>query len=85
MMNWLIRRRYRLPLLLAFYFAAHTVVRTALSTSLDYDESEQVFLSQFLLLGYNSQPPLYTWIQKGLFELFGYSVLHLALLKNLFL
>ena len=83
MIDWLAGGRHRLPLLLGIYFIAHVVIRTATSTSLDFDESEQVLLSQSLLLGYNSQPPLYTWIQRGLFELFGVSVFSLALLKNL--
>jgi 4-amino-4-deoxy-L-arabinose transferase-like glycosyltransferase len=85
MIDWLARGGCRLPLLLGLYFLIHVLVRTATSTSLDYDESEQVVLAQSLLLGYNSQPPLYTWIQRGLFELFGVSVFPLALLKNLFI
>ena len=85
MMDWLAGGRHRLPALLGVYFAVHVLIRTAMSTSLDFDESEQVLLSQFMLLGYNSQPPLYTWIQRGLFEVLGYSVFSLALLKNLFI
>ena len=84
-MDWLAGGRHRLPALLGVYFAAHVLIRTAMSTSLDFDESEQVLLSQFMLLGYNSQPPLYTWIQRGLFEVLGYSVFSLALLKNWFI
>ncbi len=70
---------------LAFYFVAHVVVRIASSPTLGFDESEQVHLSQSLELGYNAQPPLYTWIQTALFGLFGYAVLPLAMLKNAFL
>ena len=84
MMDWLAGGRHRLPALLGVYFIAHVLIRTVMSTSLDFDESEQVLLSQFMSLGYNSQPPLYTWIQRGLFEVLGYSVFSLALLKNLF-
>ena len=85
MMDWLVRGRFRLPALLGVYFAAHVLVRATMSTSLDFDESEQVLLSQFWMLGYNSQPPLYTWIQSGLFDVLGYSVFSLALLKNVFI
>ena len=85
MMDWITGARSRLPMLLVAYFAAHVLIRSFVSSSLDFDESEQVFLSQHLLMGYNSQPPLYTWLQRGLFETFGYSVFSLALLKNLFI
>ena len=85
MVRWLCGHPWRLPLALACYFVLHVLVRSFVSGSLDYDESEQAFLSQFMALGYNSQPPLYTWLQRGTFELFGYSVMSLALLKNLFI
>ena len=85
MVKWLCGNPSRLPLLLAIYFIAHVLVRTFVSGTLDYDESEQAFLSQFFQLGYNSQPPLYTWLQRGTFETIGYSVVSLALLKNIFI
>lgn len=85
MVRWLCGHPLRLPLALACYFVLHVLVRSFVSGALDYDESEQAFLSQFITLGYNSQPPLYTWLQRGTFELFGYSVMSLALLKNLFI
>jgi 4-amino-4-deoxy-L-arabinose transferase-like glycosyltransferase len=85
MMNYLCENRWRLPVLLGIYFALHVMMRLFASPSLDFDESEQAFLAQGMLLGYNSQPPLYTWIQRGVFELFGCSVFSLALVKNLFL
>ena len=56
-MEWIAASRHRLPLVLALYFLVHVIIRVMLSNSLDFDESEQVFLSQFLALGYNSQPP----------------------------
>lgn len=85
MVSWLIANPVRFPMLMAIYFALHVLVRSSISDSLDYDESEQAFLTQFMLLGYNSQPPLYTWIQRATFEVFGYSVTSLALLKNSFI
>jgi hypothetical protein len=85
MMDWITAGRHRLALLLGCYFAIHVVARTWQSSSLSFDESEQAFLSQFLAWGYNSQPPLYTWLQTGLFEIFGYTVLPVAILKNGFL
>ncbi len=82
MIDWIARRRHRLFWILAIYFALHAVIRAMISQSLVFDESEQVFLTQWLSLGYNSQPPLYTWVQFGLFEIFGTSVLAISVLKN---
>lgn len=64
------------------YFSLHIVLRILVSDSLDYDEAEQALLGQWLLPGYTEQPPLYTWIQYGLFQLLGKSVLAVSLLKN---
>lgn len=69
-------------LLLGGYFALHIVLRVLISDSLDYDEAEQALLSQWLLAGYTEQPPLYTWMQYALFQLFGKNVFAVSLLKN---
>ncbi len=84
-MDWMTKSAVRLPLLLAAYFVAHVILRVSLSPSLDFDESEQVFLTQFMAAGYNNQPPLYTWIQIGFQQVFGCTILSLAVQKNLFL
>ncbi len=67
---------------LIIYFSLHVVLRLLVSDSLDYDEAEQALLGQWLLPGYTEQPPLYTWIQFGLFQLLGKNVLAISLLKN---
>lgn len=67
------------------YFSFHVVARWIASPAVDYDESELVFLSQWFAAGYNSQPPMYTWVQSAAFSLLGCSVFSLALVKNLFL
>lgn len=85
MIEWISATRWRMPGILLIYFFLHAIARSVVSPSLDYDESEQVFLSQCLSYGYNSQPPLYTWVQTAFFELLGYSVFSLAALKNLLL
>ncbi len=64
------------------YFLLHLSIRLLVSGSVELDEAEQVLLSQQMALGYGSQPPLYTWLQAGLFALFGPGVFALALLKN---
>lgn len=67
------------------YFSLQILWRVLLSPTLDYDEAEQAMLAQWLLPGYTEQPPLYTWLQHGLFSLLGHSVLAVALLKNVLL
>src|SRR5438093_9034461 len=65
------------------YLLAHLGVRLLESSSLRWDESEQVLFSQQLALGYNDQPPVYTWLLWGLFQLTGVSLLGVYLLKLL--
>ncbi|MGO6903362.1 hypothetical protein ACCS96_24115, partial [Rhizobium ruizarguesonis] len=45
--------------LLAAYFVLQVGVRLATSHSLDLDEAEQAFRSQWLAAGYGPQPPFY--------------------------
>ncbi|MFD1710404.1 glycosyltransferase family 39 protein [Ottowia sp. GY511] len=62
--------------------AAHVAVRVAISPALKWDEAEQILWTQQLAWGYGAQPPLYTWLQWGMNQLFGPSVLSLSLLKH---
>lgn len=48
---------------------------------LEIDEAEQMRLASELHLGYAAQPPLYSWLQWLLFQLFGANLVSLALLK----
>ncbi|OCP00823.1 MULTISPECIES: glycosyltransferase family 39 protein [unclassified Ensifer] len=68
--------------LIAGYFLLCISLRLSASTSLEIDESEQAFVSQFLMLGYGSQPPFYNWLQYGLTSLLGPSLATMTLLKN---
>ena len=61
---------------------AHVAVRVAISPALKWDEAEQILWSQQLAWGYGAQPPLYTWLQWGMNQVFGPSVLSLSLLKH---
>lgn len=71
------------PLLWLFGLClAHVLVRVAISPALKWDEAEQMLWSQQLALGYGAQPPLYTWLQWGVNQVFGPSVLALSLLKH---
>jgi len=63
--------------------AAHVVIRVAISPALKWDEAQQILWTQHLQWGYGAQPPLYTWLQWGVNQLFGPSVLALSLLKQI--
>ena len=71
--------------LLAGYFLLQLILRQILDGGLELDEAEQLILGQRLQAGYNAQPPLYTWLQIGVFQLFGHNLYALSLLKNLLL
>ncbi|WP_137129070.1 glycosyltransferase family 39 protein [Rhizobium sp. FY34] len=71
--------------LAAVYFFVTFLVRLALPPGLRMDESQQVFLSQWLTAGYDAQPPLYNWVQRLVFELTQNYVLGLAALKGVVL
>lgn len=66
---------------LLLLLAAHVLVRVLVSPSVKWDEAEQLLWSQQLALGYGMQPPLYTWLQWGVNQILGPSVLALALLR----
>ncbi|WP_158553213.1 MULTISPECIES: ArnT family glycosyltransferase [Mesorhizobium] len=72
-------------ILLAVYFAANVVVRLNQPASLEYDEAHQLYLSQWLFPGIDSQPPFYNWLQYGVVHLFGSSLAALSVLKNIVL
>ncbi|MDO5626373.1 MAG: glycosyltransferase family 39 protein [Pseudomonadota bacterium] len=61
---------------------AHVLVRVAVSPALKWDEAEQMLWSQQLQWGYGAQPPLYTWLQWGVNQVLGPSVLALSFLKH---
>lgn len=66
------------------YLLIHFLIRMLFSQTIQMDDAEQIRLAQNLSLGYPiPQPPLYTWITWGLFQLFGTSLFILSLLKYL--
>lgn len=67
---------------LGVYFAVHVALRLTLPHSLELDEGQQLFLAQWLAVGYDSQPPFYNWLQHGAVRVLGANLLALALLKN---
>lgn len=70
---------------LAVYFLVNIGVRLVLPHALELDEGEQAYLSQWLLAGYGTQPPIYNWLQYLAVHLFGMSMPTLSGLKNLLL
>lgn len=82
MLEMVERRPNAVFLLLAGYFLLCIALRLAASNSLEIDEAEQAFLSQFLRLGYGPQPPFYNWLQYGLSQAIGTSLATMTLLKN---
>lgn len=69
-------------LALLIFLGAQMLVRLWAGEALERDESEQVLWAQQLALGFGTQPPLYTWLQRAVFEVVGVSVLGLTLLKH---
>jgi 4-amino-4-deoxy-L-arabinose transferase-like glycosyltransferase len=76
-------RRDRLALGVFFgYVVLQLVFRVLASDSAELDESEQLMLTQHLDWGYSHQPPLYTWLQTGVFAVGGVNIFSLAVLKS---
>ncbi|MDX2421190.1 MAG: glycosyltransferase family 39 protein [Amphritea sp.] len=71
--------------LLMGYVLIHLLIRLAMGGTLEMDEAEQLILGQQLALGYNTQPPLYSWLQWLFFQMLGEGVFCLALLKSILL
>jgi len=78
-------RPYLVFALLGAYFIANVIVRLSLPHSLELDEGQQLFLAQWLAVGYDSQPPFYNWLQYGAEQLLGPTLASLSVLKNLVL
>jgi len=66
------------------YLLIHFILRIIVSGSVEKDEAEIILLlQQQFSWGYQAQPPLYSWLQLAFFNIFGWSVFSLALLKNI--
>ncbi|MSR54548.1 MAG: hypothetical protein EXS09_14855 [Gemmataceae bacterium] len=70
---------------LPIYLLIHFALRLQEGNTLRWDESEQTLFSQRLALGYNDQPPIYTWLLWTVFQVTGVSLLGLHVLKSLIL
>ncbi|MBT6479611.1 MAG: hypothetical protein HOK69_10985 [Gammaproteobacteria bacterium] len=66
------------------YLTIHLVIRLSFSQTLQLDDAEQLRHAQHLALGYPiPQPPLYSWLSWGMFQIFGTGLFALTLLKYL--
>ncbi|MGV2098462.1 ArnT family glycosyltransferase [Rhizobium sp. 21-4511-3d] len=72
-------------ILLAAYFLLNIALRVALPHSLELDEAEQIFYSQYLLAGYGPQAPFYNWLQYAIVAVVGPSIWALTVPKNILL
>ncbi|MBC8441425.1 MAG: glycosyltransferase family 39 protein [Deltaproteobacteria bacterium] len=75
----------RFPLFIFCYFVLQILIRVITTNGVEIDESEQMMLSQYFSLGYNAQPPLYTWVQRIFFNIFGENIFAISSLKNFLL
>ena len=67
---------------MTLYLLFHLVIRIFLSSTLQLDDSEQIFFGQEFHLGYPiPQPPLYTWLSWLAFKMFGTSLATISVIK----
>ncbi len=66
---------------LSLYVLYLLVIRILTPMGLQLDEAEQLATAQTLSWGYGSQPPLYTWLQRGIFEALGWNVLSISVFR----
>jgi 4-amino-4-deoxy-L-arabinose transferase-like glycosyltransferase len=76
---------FYLTALAALYFLFNAITQYAASPTADLDQAEQLILSQTWQLGYNAQPPLYTYITKLFFYITQSSLISLYLIKVIIL
>ncbi|NRB35928.1 MAG: glycosyltransferase family 39 protein [Rhodobacteraceae bacterium] len=71
--------------LFAAYFAVTGLMRLWSGHALEIDQAEMLRYAQALQWGYGPQPPLYAWMQWGVFQIVGPGVPGLFLLKQFLL
>ena len=64
------------------YAVSLLLLRLLAFNGLQLDEAEQIVVAQSLEWGYRTQPPLYTLLQRVFFEVFGWNVFAIALLRS---
>jgi 4-amino-4-deoxy-L-arabinose transferase-like glycosyltransferase len=64
------------------YYVIQVLFRVYYAAALGLDEAELMVTTQAMAAGYGAQPPLYSWLQRLLFDLIGPGVPALAILKH---
>ncbi len=72
----------KIVLLALLSFLAITGI-TFFKSALELEDAEQAYYSQWLRWGYDDQPPLYTWFQYGVNQIFGIHKISFSLLRGL--
>ncbi|MEM7485442.1 MAG: glycosyltransferase family 39 protein [Bacteroidota bacterium] len=82
----MLRRIKSLPLewVLALVSFIAIIFISYLKTSLELEDAEQAYYSQWWRLGYDDQPPLYTWLQKVVNTIFGVTKFSFSFLRGVF-
>ncbi|AWX45601.1 hypothetical protein HME9304_02628 [Flagellimonas maritima] len=82
----MLRRIQNLPLqwVLALVSFISIIVISYLKTSLELEDAEQAYYSQWWRWGYDDQPPLYTWLQKVINAIFGVTKFSFSFLRGIF-
>ncbi|MDV7139396.1 glycosyltransferase family 39 protein [Maribacter sp. TH_r10] len=71
----------RIEILSFLSFFAITGI-TFFKSALELEDAEQAYYSQWLRWGYDDQPPLYTWLQYGVNQIFGSHKISFSLLRG---
>lgn len=71
----------RINILALLSFLAITCI-TFFKSALELEDAEQAYYSQWLRWGYDDQPPLYTWLQYAINQVFGVQKVSFSLLRG---
>lgn len=72
--------KQKIGLVALLSFLAITCI-TFFKSALELEDAEQAYYSQWLRWGYDDQPPLYTWLQYGVNQIFGVNKLSFSVLR----
>lgn len=81
----MVKNGKKIPLawLLASVSFVSIIIISYLKTSLELEDAEQAYYSQWWRLGYDDQPPLFTWIQKAINSIFGVTKFSFSFLRGI--
>lgn len=69
--------------LLALISFIAIVAISLMKSAMELEDAEQAYFSQWLRLGYDDQPPLYTWLQYMMNSVLGVAVISFSILRAL--